>query len=182
MWRLSPGTGMYFSAWEEELADDIDKDFILNGLRCGFNIIDESASPHPVKCDKHPSAHQGSLLYKEATEQVLKEIRMGHYEVLSEPPEIISPIALISKPNGGVRLIHDCSRPEGQAVNDYCIADWKQKFSWVDDADALVTKGCFMAKINLQNAYRHISISKQSLCTLCNRSAMAIWQPYCLSP
>ena len=108
---VSPGTGMYFSAWEEELADDIDKDFILNGLRCGFNIIDESASPHPVKCDKHPSAHQGSLLYKEATEQVLKEIRMGHYEVLSEPPEIISSIALISKPNGGGRLIHDCSRP-----------------------------------------------------------------------
>ena len=153
---------MCFSAWEEELADDFDKDFILNGLQRGFDIIDENASPHLVKCENHPSARQGSPLYKEATEQVLKEIKMGHYEVLPEPPEIVSPIAVIPKPNGSVRLIHDCSRPEGQAVNDYCTADWKQKFSRVDDAAALVTRGCFMAKIDLQNAYRCVSISQHS--------------------
>ena len=75
--------------------------------------------------------------------------------------------------------VADLSTTAHGLLNDYCIEDWKQKFSWVDDADALVMKGCFMAKINLQNAYRHISISKQSLC---NRSAMAIWQPYGLSP
>ena len=160
--QVSPGIGMCFSAWEEELADDFDKDFILNGLQRGFDIIDENASPHLVKCENHPSAWQGSPLYKEATEQVLKEIKMGHYEVLPEPPEIVSPIAVIPKPNGGVRLIHDCSRPEGQAVNDYCTADWKQKFSRVDDAAALVTRGCFMAKIDLQNAYRCVSISQHS--------------------
>lgn len=153
---------MRFSAWEEELADDFDKDFILNGLKYGFDIIDEGAAPHPVKCDNHPSARHGSRLHKEATEQVLKEIKMGHYEVLAEPPKIISPIAVIPKPNGGVRLIHDCSRPEGQALNDYCSADWKQKFSRVDDAAALVTKGCFMAKIDLQHAYRQVPISKHS--------------------
>ena len=107
------------------LADDFDKDFILNGLRHGFDIIDENASPHPVKCENHPLARQGSLLHKKATEQVLNEIKIGHYEALPEPPEIVSPIAVIPKPNGGVRLIHDCSRPEGQAVNDYCTADWK---------------------------------------------------------
>ena len=160
--QVSPGISMCFSTWEEELADDFDKDFILNGLQRGFDIIDENASPHLVKCENHPSARQGSPLYKEATEQVLKEIKMGHYEVLPEPPEIVSPIAVIPKPNGGVRLIHDCSRPEGQAVNDYCTADWKQKFSRVDDAAALVTRGCFMAKIDLQNAYRCVSISQHS--------------------
>ena len=74
---------------------------------------------------------------------------MGHYEVLSEPPEIIRPISVIPMPNGDVRLIHDCSRPEGQAVNDYCTADWKQNFSRLDGAAALATKGCFMAKLDL---------------------------------
>ena len=57
---VSPGIGMCVSAWEEELAKNIDKNIILNGLRNGFDIIDESASPHPVKYDNHPSARQGS--------------------------------------------------------------------------------------------------------------------------
>ena len=45
---------------------------------------------------------------------------------VSDPPDIIGPIAIIPKPDGEIRLIHDCSRPEGLAVNDYCTSDWKQ--------------------------------------------------------
>ncbi|VDI59236.1 Hypothetical predicted protein [Mytilus galloprovincialis] len=36
-----------------------------------------------------------------------------------EKPKIISPMGVIPKPGGGIRLIHDCSRPEGSAVNDF---------------------------------------------------------------
>ena len=64
--------GMYLSALEEELAHDIDTYFIWNGLWYGFDIINESASPHPLKCDNHPSAQQCSPLHKDATEQILK--------------------------------------------------------------------------------------------------------------
>ena len=41
-----------------------------------------------------------------------------NYEVVSHPPDIICPLGVIEKPDGGVRLIHDCSMPPGQAVND----------------------------------------------------------------
>ena len=64
----------------------------------------------------------------------MNEILLGNYEVVSEAPDIISPIGVISKPDGGVRLIYDCSLPKGQAVNDYCTTDWYQKFSRVEDA------------------------------------------------
>ena len=61
-----------------------------------------------------------------------------------------------------MRLIHDCSMPPGQAVNDYSTEEWHQKFARVDDATALVTEGCFVAKVDIQSAYRHVPISKHS--------------------
>ena len=42
--------------------------------------------------------------------------------MVSEPPLIVSPMGVIPKPDGGVRLIHDCSLPRGGSVNDYCSA------------------------------------------------------------
>ena len=158
----SPQSSLCFTAWEEELGDDIDRDFILDGIKHGFDIIDTSANPIPVHCENHTSAKPGSTLYHQATEQVLKEIQMGHYEVVPTPPEIISPMGVIPKPDGGVRLIHDCSQPPGKSVNDYCTTDWKQKFSRVDDAAALVTEGCYMAKCDLKSAYRSVKISEHS--------------------
>ena len=87
---------------------------------------------------------------------------MGNYEVVSEPPDIISPLGVLEKPDGGVRLIHDCSMPPGRAVNDYSTEEWHLKFARVDDAAALVTEGCFMAKVDISSAYRHVPISRHS--------------------
>ena len=159
---VSPQSGLRLAAWEEELQDDVDRDFILDGIMNGFDIIDKDASATPVQCINHKSAQPGSPLYDQASAQVLKEIQMGNYEVVSEPPVIVSPMGVIPKPDGGVRLIHDCSLPKGQSVNDYCTSDWNQKFSRVDDAASLVTEGCYMAKIDLKSAYRSVPISKHS--------------------
>ena len=83
---------------------------------------------------------------------------MSNYEVVTEPPEIISLLGVIAKPDSGVRLIHDCSMPPGQAVNDYSTEEWHQRFARVDDVAALVTEGCFMAKVDIQSAFRrHMS-------------------------
>lgn len=131
-------------------------------MRNGFDIIDPDAVPSPVQCENHSSAKPGSPLYSKATDQILREICMGNYQVVHEPPEIISPIGVLPKPDGGVRIIHDCSQPEGYSVNDYCTTEWKQKFSRVDDAAALVTEGCFMAKVDLKSAYRSVPISSHS--------------------
>lgn len=77
---------------------------------------------------------------------------MDNYQVVHEPPGIISPVGVLPKPDGRVRLIHDCSQLEGYSVNDYCTVGCKQKLSRVDDAAALVTKGCFMEKVDLESA------------------------------
>ena len=111
------------TAWEEELEGDPDRHFILHGLSNGFDIIDCDSDPTRVHCPNHPSARPGRPLYEIACEQVQKEIDMGYYEILPEPPTIISPIGVIPKPDGGIRLIHDCSHPPGRAVNDYCSVE-----------------------------------------------------------
>ena len=52
-------------------------------------------------------------------------------------------MGVIPKPDGDVHLIHDCSRPVGMTVNDYCSVDWHQKFARVDDAAKLMLPGWF---------------------------------------
>ena len=153
---------MILSAWEEELEGDPDREFILHGVEHGFDIIDTDTHISKVTCPNHPSARPGSPLYDKATEQVLHEIECGNYVVCDKPPTIVSPMAAIPKPDGGVCLIHDCSRPHGQSVNDYCSSDWNQKFARVDDAASMITPGCYFAKVDLKHAYRSVGISKFS--------------------
>lgn len=162
--RVSANTpdGLCLSAWEEVLQDDFDRDFILNGNKKWVFMFDEEALPAPVECGNQKSAQPGSPLYEKATSQVLKEMQTGHYEVVSDPPIIVSPIGVLQKPEGGVRPVHDCSLPEGQSVDDHCSSDWHQRFSRIDDAAALVTDGCYMAKVDLQAAYRHVILSNHS--------------------
>ena len=160
--EVHPLPGLNLRAWEDELCDDVDRTFLLQGIRYGFDIIDENAVISPVTLPNHPSARPHSELFEKATKQVVNEIQCGNYVVCDPPPKIVSPMAAIPKPDGGVRLIHDCSRPPGLSVNDYNSADWQQKFARIDDAANLMTQGCFFAKVDLKNAYRSVKLSKQS--------------------
>ncbi|XP_069109611.1 uncharacterized protein, partial [Argopecten irradians] len=110
----------------------------------------------------HKSAHPNGPLYAEATKQIQNEIDNGNYIKTNKKPCIVSPIGVIPKSDGGVRLIHNCSRPLGQAVNDYVSGFDKQSFQTLDSAKALMTQECFMAKIDLKAAYRSVNISQHS--------------------
>lgn len=89
-------------------------------------------------------------------------MREGNYVHAPSPPVIVSPLGVIPKPDGGVRLIHDCSRPAGLAVNDYVSNFHKQKFQTLDDAKKLVRQGSYFAKVDLKSAYRSVPISPYS--------------------
>ncbi|CAC5380695.1 unnamed protein product [Mytilus coruscus] len=118
--------------------------------------------PKHICSKNHPSAKPGSPFYEQAHQQILTEIENGNYIFVNTPPKIISPLGVIPKPDGGVRIIHDCSRPMGSAVNDFAGEFDKQRFQTVDDACKLVSKNFYMAKVDLKAAYRSVRISKQS--------------------
>lgn len=70
-------------------------------------------SPQPVELANHPSATNDPEIFAKATAQILTEIQEGNYVQVPNPPLIVSPMGNIPKSDGGVRIIHDCSRPKG---------------------------------------------------------------------
>lgn len=96
---------------------------------------------------------------KAVVEQTIAgEVAEGNYVVTPTKPAIISALGAIPKPDSSeVRLIHDCSRPHGQALNDY-ISTCSFKFQTLDDAVQLLKPNYFMAKIDLRHAYRSVPI------------------------
>ena len=68
--EVKPLPGLCLAAWEEELGNDSDRTFILNGIKHGFDIIDDDADIAPASCRNHPSARPNNPLYEKATIQV----------------------------------------------------------------------------------------------------------------
>ena len=105
--------------------------------------------------------------YKSATNPAIRplvektirdEIQQGNYVISATKPTVVSALGAIPKPNSTeVRLIHDCSRPHGHAVNDF-ISTRSFKFQTLDDAIKLLKPNYFMAKIDLKHAYRSFTL------------------------
>jgi hypothetical protein len=142
-------------AWERELADDPDRDYLLDGIRHGFRIVDPGSQPEPC----HVTNSKSALRHSDKVEQeLIKEIKEGRYEVVDYKPTIVSGLAAIEKTDGSVRLIHDCSRPVGHGANDYATKDAQLRYQSIKDAIELVTPGAFLAKVDLKSAYRSVAI------------------------
>ena len=77
-----------------------------------------------------------------ARSQILTEFQNGRYRIVDRKPAIISALGAIpKKDSNNVRLIHDASRPSGQALNDYAINDHFQ-YQSIQDAVDLITPNC----------------------------------------
>lgn len=150
--------------WERELKQirDPHTDYVINGIKNGFDIVDKNIAPVTVESRNHPSARPGSPLYDKVHAQVYQEIECGNYIVTNVKPTIVSPLAALEKNDGSVRLIHDCSFPPGKALNDYASIEEKQSFDTVEQAAAAIKPGSWFAKTDLKSAYRSVNISKSS--------------------
>ena len=90
-------------AWENELKDDIDKFFVLDGIKNGFRLIEVGATPVPSSTKNYKSAY---VTNKDAAErQIQTEIKHGRYIISKTPPPIISSLGAIPKKKGSIRLM-----------------------------------------------------------------------------
>lgn len=144
--------------WEEELAlsQDPDTQFLLDGIRHGFRLIDEGSDIKQTECQNYSSLYDGDNAGKVAT-QISWEIANGNYQVTQVKPTIVSALGAIPKPNGKIRLIHDCSRPKDINLNAYASLD-PIKYESLQDGVKLLQKGYYMAKVDLESAYRSVLI------------------------
>ena len=150
--------------WLEELSGDIDQEFLIKGISEGFHIIDDidSVDIKDVSHDNHPSVEK----YHDIVEkELLYQIREGNYQIVSNKPKIVSPLGAIPKGDNGIRIIHDCSRPHGNAVNNYSLPS-SVSYETVNNAFKLAKPGSYMCKIDLQSAYRSVPINPENFhCT-----------------
>ena len=64
------------SNWESMLESDFDKEFLLDGVKNGFRIIDDGAELEDVFCENYKSA---TTEFAEKTEQQIATEMHGHY-------------------------------------------------------------------------------------------------------
>lgn len=145
------------------MKEDIDRDFLLQGITRGFDIVklDDDSNVESVWCKNYKSATSPPL--RDAVDlQIRKEIDLGRYVICQEKPKVVSALGAIPKDSGKVRLIHDCSRPPGNAVNDYSMPP-HVSFDTLDGAVKSMHKGNeWMAKMDISEAYRAVPISDES--------------------
>lgn len=145
-------------AWEEELPAGYQaRQFILAGIRDGFRIRNKDTSPDRAFLGNYKSCTD-PLVRERVERQIRTELDNGRYRKCTRPRTITSALGAIQKPHSHkVRLIHDCSRPAGHAVND--MAD-NRPFSYQSLQQALgaVNKGAWLAKMDLASAYRSVRV------------------------
>lgn len=144
----------------QELQGDYDADFIIEGLRNGFSLIDPDvdAKDIPKVCVENHKSARDPQLSAIVEMQIKSEIEDGNYRVSKSTPTIVSALGAIKKKHGeGVRLIHDGSLPLHQSLNSYATKD-PCCYQTVSDALNCIGPGWFMAKVDLQSAYRSVGI------------------------
>ena len=91
-------------------------------------------------------------------DQILKELHNNRYQIVDNKPALISALGAIPKSGTReVRLIHDCSRPAGASLNDFAHND-KFHYQSIQDAVDIISPNCYLAKLDLANAYRSVRI------------------------
>lgn len=124
----------------------------------GFKLseLDKPDPERPVLMKNYFSVFK----YRHMVEaQILDEIQEGRYIFSKNVPTIVSALGAIPKKQGGVRLIHDCSRPSGNAVNDRALRD-KFSYQTLQEAIENISPGDYMAKVDLKSAYRSVRVSQ----------------------
>ena len=96
-----------------------DEAFLTDGILHGFKLALADCTFLPAQQNNYKSAT--SAAHKPKVEQtMLGKLSDGNYVVTDAKPTIIRALGAIPKPDSShVRLIHDCSRPPGWALNDY---------------------------------------------------------------
>ena len=131
----------------------------MTGIIDGFRIISSDPEMKSSHFPNHSVCYQPQN--KEKIDKLLRsEIAEGKYVVTSTPPVIISPLLVVPKDNGTIRLIQDCSysTPGNTALNDLAHSDFKIKYQTVQNAINMLQPGYFMCKLDLRSAYRSVPI------------------------
>ena len=144
-------TDLKYEIWAKELLNDADKDFILNGIREGFDLIQRDATVLPAFTRNNRSALRPGAK-EQIEEQLCKGLSLGHFSSSNTPHTIVNAIGAVPKRDASeLRMIMDCSRPLALSANSYMDLD-HYKYTTVDEAACKAKPGFWLAKVDLKHA------------------------------
>ena len=157
LYRGGHSIANHTQVWEKELnaVNDSDTPFILSGIREGFRLTTAGSDFQQAEVANYGSTRD-PILAPLVHKQIQTEVD-NRYIITQQCPTIISALGAIPKNNNKVMLIHDCSRPEGYSLNSYALID-QVRFQSVREAAAHIHPGAYMAKVDLESAYRSVPI------------------------
>lgn len=91
---------------------------------------------------------------------VYNEIANGMLKIVDQKPKCVHSLGAVSKPDGGIRPITDCSLPEGKCINEKMDGLVKSfKFKNVDDVVNMTEEGDYISVVDIKSAYRAVSVN-----------------------
>ena len=157
-------TDLVFETWATELTNDPDLEFILDGVKNGFQLLSPDLMvSHAFTQNNKSALRPGAKDQIEA--QLIKGLREDHFAIAvkTNMPIIINALGAVPKKDSNeLRMIMDCSRPLTMNANSYMDLE-HYKYVTVDDAANLCQPGCWLAKVDLKHAYRSVGTHPESL-------------------
>ena len=137
--------------------------FLFSGFTEGFPLHyegyrDSFQAPNLLSAVQHPSAVDHKIAKELASHRLAGPFLFPPFPVFR-----ISPVGLVPKKTPGeFRLIHHLSFPKGSSLNDGISSEHTSvSYATVQDAIRLIRAtgpGCFLAKTDIQNAFRILPI------------------------
>ena len=136
---------------------DFDREFLWSGLNKGFAIVDEDC-PSSYFCENYDSIMEDAT-HAEMCTLLQQEIADGKVVEVPDKPLCVHSLGAVRKANGSLRPITDCSRPEGNSINNYMSTTF-QTFTYnsVQSAVDILCQDDFMAVVDISSAYRAVNI------------------------
>ena len=137
---------------------DSNAEYIYEGVRNGFNIVDQGFS------GSYCCKNYNSILDEEFSSQMdstlAEELQAGKVSLVEGPPTCVHALGAVRKANGKLRPITDCRRPEGDSINNYMTTTCNEfTFTKLDSVAEYMTGNCWFAVLDLKSAYRTVHIA-----------------------
>lgn len=131
--------------------------FVLTGTCRGFKVLD--GSPNLRYCVKNYRSILQEIPAQKMSITVKKELLNGQVSRVFKTPRCIHALGAIPRPDGRIRPITDCSRPD-ESINDHMVLTAPRfSYSNIDDTRSLVSPNGFGAVTDISNAYRSVAIN-----------------------
>ena len=130
---------------------------LFEGIADGYDIVDEEVPSYDC-------VNYNSILEEEPSEamsrNVLDEFGEGRIAEAVTKPTCIHSLGAVPKSDGGYRTITDCSRPQGESVNNHSESLAPRfEFKRLDYVTAALTDSAYMSVVDIKSAYRAVSVN-----------------------